>query len=137
MKRLPDWCLRLAELVEARLHVPFAWGPNDCAAWSADVVVAETGHDHLAELRGPRRTALEAMRQEQAIGGIPAALERAGLRQVLPTQARRGDLVLLRPQPGQARGVLAVCLGEVACAPGPDGLASVPMSQARTAWRVG
>lgn len=135
--RVRDWSTRLAGLVTDRLAEPFAWGPNDCAAWAADAVQAQTGADALAELRGHRETALQALRREEAIGGIPAALARAGLPEVLPTLARRGDLVLLRPQPGQARGVLAVCLGEVACAPGPEGLDSVPMAQAERAWRVG
>lgn len=136
IRRLRDWPTRLAALVEERRYQPFRWGPNDCAAWAADDVLAVTGQDLLAELRGGRSTALGARRREKAIGGMPAAIERAGLQQVLPTLAQRADLVLLRAQPGQKRGALAVCMGEQACAPGRDGLVWVPMREALRAWRV-
>lgn len=132
-RRHADWMHRLAVLAEARQHEPFEWGPNDCAAFAADAVETQTGQDVLAELRGHRSTERQALRRERAIGGIPAAIERAGLMPVAPALAQRGDLVLIEQAP---RPVLAVCLGDEAVAPGPSGLQRAPMSRAVRAWRV-
>ncbi|MFN3303037.1 MAG: DUF6950 family protein [Roseateles sp.] len=131
--RVPDWPRRLSALMLARQDVPFAWGLNDCASFAADAAQALRGVDVLAELRGERRTALAARRQIEAGGGIPAALARAGLAEVPPALAQRGDLLWL------AQGedhVLAVCWGELAAAPGPQGLGFASMDGAVRAWRV-
>lgn len=131
--RLQDWMHRLARLVEERLGEPFAWGPNDCASFAADAVHAQTGEDVLAELRGHRHNERQALRRERAIGGLPAAIERAGLQPVPPALAQRGDLVLVAQKP---RPVLAVCNGAEAVAPGGRGLVHVPITRALKAWRV-
>jgi hypothetical protein len=133
MARVAEWTRRLSALMLDRQAVPFAWGPNDCASFCADAVLAQRGEDLLAELRGPRRTQLAARRQEREIGGIPSAIVRAGLEEVLPALAQRGDLVQLE-QGGEY--VLAVCWGDLAAAPGPEGLAFAPMRRAVRAWRV-
>lgn len=138
-RRLADWPARLGTLAAQRLAVPFAWGPNDCAAWVADAVAAMHGQDTLAELRGPRRSWRQARRQLLRIGGYPAALARAGLQPVAPALAGRGDVVLIEDAAGCAQGwpgVLAVCIGDEAMAPGPDGLALLPMARALMAWRT-
>lgn len=128
-----QWAHALSALMLERAQQPFAWGLNDCASMAADAVLALRGEDLLAELRGPRRTERAARRQERAIGGIPAALARAGLVETPPTLAQRGDLVWL----AQGRQcVLAVCWGELAAAPGPEGLVFEPMERAVRAWRV-
>jgi hypothetical protein len=147
MQRLPDWAARLGHVVAQRLAMPFAWGPNDCAAWVADAVAAMHGRDTLRELRGTRRSPAQAWRQLQRGGGYPAAMARAGLQPVPPALAGRGDVVLLAeavaacaamPAPAGRGwpGVLGVCLGEDGAAPGPAGLVLVPMQQALQAWRV-
>jgi hypothetical protein len=136
-ERLPDWPARLAALVQQRQGEPFAWGPNDCASFAADAALALLGHDVLAELRAPRRNQREAARAIRAGGGLPAALERAGLRRVAPELAQRGDLLLL-PQ-GRQR-VLVVNLGDSLAAPGTQGLHHAGLHyalQAVAAWRVG
>lgn len=133
MPRVADWTRRLGALMLDRQAVPFAWGVNDCASFAADAVQAVRGEDLLAELRGPRRTVHAALRQSIAIGGIPAAIERAGLVEVAPALAQRGDLLWLA-QGGEH--VLAVCWGELAAAPGPAGLAFEPVARAVRAWRV-
>lgn len=126
---------RLATLASERLALPFAWGLNDCASWAADVCLAVRGQDDLAELRVPRCGPVSAGRQILRRGGIPAALARAGLQPVAPALAQRGDLVRLAP-PGGGAPVLAVCMGEDALAPGPQGLAAAPMAWAVEGWRL-
>lgn len=132
--RLPDWPQRLGALVAQRLPVPFAWGPNDCAAWVADAVAAQHGRDTLAALRGPRRGWRQALRQLRRIGGYPAALARAGLLPVPPALAQRGDVVQLDHT--GPRGTLALCMGADALAPAAHGLAAAAMARAVAAWRV-
>lgn len=130
--RLPDWPARLGAVVQQRLRQPLAWGGNDCVSFPSDCVLAMTGVDVLAALRLPRSTARQAQQQWRAVGRT-LALQRAGLQRVDPRLAQRGDLVLLRQQP---RRVLAVCLGEDAVSPGPQGLQHAAMSRAVMAWRV-
>lgn len=131
--RVPTWTHALNELMLVRAHQPFAWGTNDCASFAADVAQALRGVDVLAELRGPRRTERQARRQIKAGGSIPAALLRAGLEDVHPGLAQRGDLVWLMQGRQQ---VLAVCWGEMAAAPGMVGLVFEPMERAERAWRL-
>ena len=138
-RRLPDWPARLGALAAQRLAQPFAWGPNDCAAWVADAVATMHGHDTLAELRGARRSWRQARRQLQRIGGYPAAMARAGLQPVAPALAGRGDVVLMEDTGDGAQGwpgVLAVCIGDEALAPGTAGLDAMPMTRALMAWRA-
>lgn len=133
IQRLPTWAAELARLIEARAAVPFAWGPNDCAAWVADACAAQTGGDPLAELRGTRRTERGALRQLRAIGGVEAAIERAGLQPVPPALAQRGDVVMLDQGDWP---LLALCMGTEALAPAATGLASDSMARATRAWRL-
>jgi len=133
--RLPDWPARLAQACNAWVNRPFAWGLADCALWAADAVQAQHGRDTLAELRQPpRRTARQGLRAVRRGGGYAGFMARAGLQPVQPALAQRGDVVLLAQLGADA--ALGVCVGELAAAPGPQGLCMVPMAQALAAWRV-
>lgn len=134
LARLPDWTMRLDSLVRARLLLPFEWGPNDCCSWVADAAQAMTGADVLAVLRGPRRSWRGAYKQHaRYTGGLPVAMQRAGLPRVAPRLARRGDVVLIEQLPFD---LLAICNGMDALSPGPDGLAAVSMERALCAWQL-
>ena len=138
ISRLPDWAHRLDALVQQRLNLPFAWGPNDCAVWGADAYLALTGVDALAELRNaPRRSAASALRALRKGGGMPGFMQRGGVPPLagLP-YARCGDLVLIEQGEGQRWPVLAVCVGEVALAPGALGLEPLDMRLAAQGWQV-
>ena len=139
IRRRPDWALRLDALVCSRLHAPFAWGVNDCALFAADAVLAVTGHDLAAGLRGLGARA--ALRQIQRAGGlcqlVPDSLPL--LRSV--ADAQEGDVALIE-QP--AKGLRGLALGVVLQVPhagvaGParKGLAIAPLSAAIQAWGVG
>lgn len=131
-RRTRGWAGRLNALIVQRLALPFDWGPNDCAAFAADAVLALHEHDTLAPLRVPRRTARQALRAVRAAGG-PAVLSRCGLEPVSAGLAGVGDLVLVL----QGRiYLLAVCNGMDALAPGTTGLVAHPMRRAVAAWRT-
>lgn len=126
------WRRQLDALIESRLHEPFAWGSNDCCLWAADCVLAMTGHDHAADLRGTYDSAAGALRVLAAAGGIETVGARAGAA-IAPLMAAMGDIGLV-DQGG--RDALAVCCGPLWLAPAGDGLAAMPLSAARTAWRL-
>lgn len=129
--RHPDWDARLSDLLQGRMLAPFAWGPNDCAALGTEAALAVRGTDVLAELRVPRASRWEALRQLARLGGLRAVLLRAGLKPAPAESARAGDLVLLAQDDWP---VLAVCVGQEALAPGEQGLEAAPLTQALEAW---
>lgn len=133
-RRLRDWQSRLAALVAQRWAMPFAWGVHDCCLFAADAVLAVTGHDPAADLRGTYRTAAEAVVALARAGGLAGlAIERAG--RVVPAEAAQaGDIGLLEPGRG-ALPALAVCAGTHWLAPGRHGLVAHPAHHVRRAWR--
>lgn len=134
---IPHWRIYLDALVCARLHSPFAWGSNDCALFAADAVMATTGIDLAADMRGysTAREALRLMRQRGGLWGIATMT----LGQPLsPTYACTGDVALVASSAASKREALAVCVSaDKAVVPGPEGLHAVPMDYARCVWRVG
>lgn len=134
MKRLPDWELRLSDLVGQRLAEPFVWGVNDCVLFAADGIAAMTGIDPVADLRGQWASRGEAVRVIARLGGLPAAVAALGLEPVAPLFAQRGDLVLHRRDGTDA---LALCLGNQLAGPSDSGLLFFGLENGVQAWRVG
>lgn len=133
--RRRDWPERLAELLTARLRVPFRWGSNDCALLAADAVVASTGFDLAGHLRGQYHTEQEAQQILEDEGGLQQ-LAATMLGEPMPriSLAQRGDIVLA-DQEGQL--TLGVVAGQgLYAAPGPRGLIYRPLAECRCAWRV-
>lgn len=130
--RLPNWQQRLAALLQARQHMPFAWGLNDCASFAAHAVYAQRGTLPRIDLLGQHnaRTALRKLQTHGGLVGIATSVLGAPKN---ANQAAVGDVVLL--QLGK-RPLLAVCNGTSALAPGPQGLQAVPMQSALCAWGV-
>jgi hypothetical protein len=131
--RLPDWQLRYAALVAARMATPFDYGSNDCALFAADAVQAMTGIDPAPHLRA-HTNAREAIKTIKRYGGI-ANLATACLGPAVPVQtARVGDVVLVAVG---KRLALGICNGTTAFGPGARGLAHAAMADALLCWRVG
>lgn len=134
--RLVDWPERLAALVEARRHLPFAWGAHDCCTWMADAVVAVTGRDPAAPWRGQYTTEAEAMAMLGASGleaVVAARMVEFGAPECPVRAVQRGDAVLavLRNEP-----LLGVALGPRIAVPGIDRLQWLPLSAGVRAWAV-
>lgn len=131
--RLHDWQVRFEAFARERAREPFAWGRNDCALFAADAVEAITGRHLCEELRG-HRSAREALRVLQEIGGV-RGLATAALGEPIPAlMAAVGDVVVI--QAGK-REALAVCNGSSAITAGPAEMVAVSMQQALAAWKVG
>lgn len=128
--RAPDWPERLAELVESCRGRPFAWGEHDCASFAAAAVHAVSGRVVSLPAHGSEMAAMRAIAAHGSLVAAAVAVLGASL---APSLARRGDIVVVS---NGGREVLGVCLGTVAAAPGPDGLAFVPMADATDCWRI-
>jgi len=139
MDRREDWPERLTALIDLRRATPFAWGVQDCVTFAAAAIEAMTGADPLADLTrwNSREQAI------QAISSLGSDLSHAVMARlgepIMPTLARRGDLLLVETDvPGWPGGqALGVCIGAHAVAPGPVGLEWVNMDRWRAAWRIG
>jgi hypothetical protein len=128
--RLHDWPERLDALLWRLRDQPFAWGKHDCCTVAADAVLAVTGMDPIAQLRGSWAGPRQAVAVLRRAGGLRSAVCSA-LGEPKPVEyAQRGDPVLLR-QAG--RDAMGVCIGTQAVAAARVGLARVSMAPARGA----
>lgn len=142
--RREDWPQRLGKLIHERASEPFEWGRQDCCLFAADCVEAMTGVDLAGPLRG-YSTALGAASRARLAGaasddlfGVHLWAARAGLRELRPLQAQRGDVVLIDTARREVHGMcLGVCVGAHAAAPGADGLAFYESTHWVRAWAVG
>lgn len=131
MKRRHDWQLRLEAFTAARRGMPFAWGFNDCAGFTADALEEMTGEVLLPHLRGLGvREALRTLRER---GGLRAIASEALGESVSPKFAGVGDVVLIIEGKREALGL---CNGNTVLSAGPRGLAVVPMARAVVCWKV-
>ncbi|QHJ00124.1 hypothetical protein GT347_20350 [Xylophilus rhododendri] len=116
----------------------FAWGSHDCCTFAADWVLAATGRDPMADLRG-LDSPLQAMRRLRDLGGFVEAGVKA-MGPALPgLMAQRGDVVLVRSgrRFGRASGyAFAICTGGHLAAAGTDRLLFLAITDAEAAWRV-
>lgn len=137
IKRVSNWPRHLADFIETRRHVPFAWGSQDCCTFASDAVLAIYGVDPMAEFRGQYATGKEAVK---IMGGSDMLLDfangvmlRAGFAEMPPEFAGQGDpvCVMLR------RMTCGIHLGNVVAAPGQNGLVFLPPTEILTAWRIG
>lgn len=133
LTRVPDWELRLSQLVTQRLAMPFAWGENDCVLFAADCIEAMTGIDPVAKLRGQWANQGEAVRAIARVGGLNAAVDALGLPSIAPLFTQRGDLVLHRRDGTDA---LAICVGGQLAGPSETGLLFFGLEQGVMAWRI-
>ena len=131
--RVTDWQIRLADLVHRRHLQGFAWGERDCVTWAADAVLAVTGRDPLADLRGQWHSHEEARAAILRCGGLARACSaRLGPR-IKPALAAAGDVGLLRDV-----GTRAVVVHVGACwmGQGEQGLVPIRAELVRWAWRA-
>lgn len=141
IKRKHDWdTAALHTFLLARAHTPFSWAHNDCATFSADGILAMTGTDIMAELRG-YTTQAEAIAKITAVTGghtledaIVWVAAKHGLterKHVL--MAQRGDLVLYRNGSDYAAGLVHLN-GRDIVSPGSKGIMRMPLTSAYRAW---
>jgi hypothetical protein len=130
--RVRTWQSNLQALIAERDRASFAWGKNDCGLFAADAVLAITGNDPAADLRGTYDTEQQANALLED-GIIVVGDARFGER-IRPSLAQVGDIGLVDTPNGFA---FAVCGGSQWLAPARDGrgLARLPFAAAHLAWR--
>jgi len=127
-----NWAAFDRALAEVR---PFAWGERDCCLFCADLVLALTGVDYAARLRGAYHTRREAVLLLRAHGGMEAMVT-ALLGPARPGAfARRGDLVLA-PADGVGANAIGVNIGVSHVMAGHHGVVTRPRNEARACWGV-
>jgi hypothetical protein len=143
--RYEDWHARLGEHIKAALKRPFSWGAHDCCTFACDGILAMTGVDPMADLRGKYGTAIGAARALKAFagGGLDEAAQaitgRLYMEEIGPLLAQRGDCVLADVDTGAFRAPalgLVSLSARAALFAGPSGLTEIPLRNCRRAWRV-
>lgn len=133
MTRLPDWPERLAEFIESRRHMAFAWGQQDCALFCADAIYAMTGEDVAKGWRG-YKTERGARSRIAKVGGMRAIPSSVGIAEQPIGLAQRGDGVLALIDDRETFGIIPG--NGHWCGPGPTGLVFRPLSEAIAAFKV-
>ena len=134
MKRVNGWPGALVGFLNARARTPFAWGSNDCCSFAADAVVAITGTDPMADLRGyDSETGAGRVLVKCGVGGFEEIVA-AIFDEIPPGMARRGDLALAMQ--GNQAGLMVV-EGDTLAGPGETGIVRLPRAAALKCWRVG
>jgi hypothetical protein len=141
-----DWPERLNRVLEAARSAEFGWGTFDCALHVANCIrgIVTSGVDVGASYRGKYSDEASAIAIFGTDLGAFAATIAAtfGMEEVMPTLARRGDVVFVDnstpqfPSPYGALGIVSMDGRFAACA-STKGLVHVHMQRWKRAWRVG
>lgn len=126
---LPDWEERLSDTIRTWRARPFRWD-RDCGRWAAACVIAQTGEDPLAELRGQystKRQALKLLAEKSMSERLDTMFDR-----VHPCFAQRGDIALV-----QESCLGCVIGGEALFYFAGGGMVAVPRADWTAAWKVG
>jgi hypothetical protein len=115
--------------VASRQAMPFGWWTNDCVTFGAAAVKAQTGVDHLAEIK-TWNSMRGAARELKRRGGFVEAVS-SRLTEIPCAYAKRGDIALVE---GLAFSALMVVEGDMLVGPGIEGLVRVPRAAMKIAW---
>lgn len=133
MKRFSNWPELLAEFIEERRNVPFAWGKNDCGIFLFDWIAVATGLD-LAQVDRHYTTAKGARTVVERHGGMKQLALNLGLAEKPVGMAQRGDGVL---SVLEDRATFGVVVGNAMwCGPGERGLTFRPIDDVMAAFEV-
>ncbi len=131
--KVPDWEAQLTAVLSNAEKMPFSYGLHDCGLFAADCVLAITGKDPAAEMRGTYGTEEEADALVARYGSLLALLtEKLGE----PKKGRgmeKGDIILF-----VLFGIehVGVCLGEKVALVGDTGLRRVSKSFCTHYWKL-
>jgi hypothetical protein len=131
--RQADWAYNLGEFVNSIHTTPFAYGVHDCGTLSAGCIKALTGIDAMPSMT--YSTAVEAARECQRVCGSPCVddlvaflAKQYGWKEVKPTFAHRGDLVVIGGGDQARLGVVSLH-GTHIMTPGDKGLLYEPFDR--------
>ncbi len=132
--RLPNWRSALRDYVEDVARKPFRYGTHDCALFVAGAVKAMTGVDHARGWRSQYRSLAKGRKLLAEQGHQDHVAMVASLFAEIPVlRAQVGDIAVLDGDGGDTLGVVQE---PYVWAVDPHGLRSVPLIQAKKAFRV-
>jgi hypothetical protein len=139
IQRLEGWEKRFSAFLQERQRAPFVWGENDCILFAADAIVAITGFDLAASVRGLYASEEEAKALLKQRGGLEAAITEAfGFKpHDNRLKAHRGDGVLVEAHGFICAAVMddSICSENRLAVPMPkSGFTRLPMTAARKIW---
>ncbi|WP_145395991.1 DUF6950 family protein [Paracoccus sulfuroxidans] len=132
MKRREDWRSRLYSYLDSVRDIPFQYGVQDCALFTASCVEAQTGEDPASDFRGRYTTELGGLRKIRAAGFDDqrdfVAKTFHEITDVVYTQV--GDIVILN------EGPLGLCVGDRVAAVGEEGIYFVSLDDIQRAFSI-
>jgi hypothetical protein len=145
--RHSGWEVAFVETVARHQAEPFAWGQSDCLTRIADLALAMTHVDPMADLRGTydSPTASAGVLKDMGFEDIEAALA-AHFQPIAPAMARRGDCGIVVTESGKREvkaGVIVMGDMLLGCAlpnmPETDALGAIwlPRDRLVSAYRIG
>lgn len=147
LKRVQHWETRAYHhFLRSRSVMPFAWGTNDCAMFTADGIEAQTGTDIAAAFRGKyssEAAALVAIRDVTEGGKTIAdalawCCAKAGIpERTYPLMAQRGDPVIVDGGAAGLQSGLVGLNGSTVLVPGDAGLRTLSIMAVKRSWSLG
>lgn len=137
LKRLRGWRGSLAAALAKTAGAPFEWHDNDCGlGLAAPCVMAMTGVDLGEPFRGRYKTAAGALKalKRQGFDDI-AATAAHHFEEIHPSRATVGDIAAIKaPDTGWGLGIV---IGERIAVLAPSGYATIELTKADRAFKVG
>ena len=110
MKRLDNWPALLNTFFEKHKSNPGKWGEADCCMFACDAILAITGTDIAADVRGKYDTEDSAKEMLKERGGLnklaTTRMASYSCEIINRNFAQRGDLVLIDTPNGDALGII-------------------------------
>lgn len=139
LQRVPDWRLRLGQIIESATQLKFEWGVFDCALHVCNCIRATTGVDPAANYRGKYNdeagaAAIYGASLETFVAQTAAQL---GCVEVPVTFGRPGDLVFF--DNGTPQGAIGIVSndGRFATCAADKGIALARLHRWKRAWQIG
>jgi len=124
MKKKPDWEQKLHDFLALNKDTKFSWGAWDCCVFVDSAIKAMTGSHVIPEFVewGNKKAALQTIRKYSGnlAGCVNKAALSAGMTEVLPSDAMKGDLVVYTSEGNDGAGIYD---GYAIAAPSDEGLA--------------
>ena len=147
--RKSEWPEILLAEVKAAADRPFKFGTHDCCLFTSSLVLAFTGTDLAAKLRGYKSAAgaiktLKEKGRGTLLRTMNAVMSEHGCQKATHVGLlQRGDVCMAKvplPESVEPSGIeewaVGVCLGETAVFAS-DGIVQIPMSEIKRGWHCG
>lgn len=131
---------RVDDTLKAWRRTAFDYGEADCLLSIGDYLKDAAGLPNVDDWRGTYHTETEALALIEAHGGADAIIRQVGLPEIEPSDAQRGDIVVIDALTNEGPGstIGALCTGPGVAARLERGVIEIDRRRVRIthAWRV-